>query len=456
MRTSGSDQPIRELRTLLRDGRVTARELADEALARASVGRGGAYRELRIEAARSEAGAVDTLLAMGRDPGPLAGIPISVKDLFGLPGTRTHAGAKVALPPRFETAGPVVQKLLDQLAVVPGKTHTVEFAFGGIGTNAHWGTPPNPRAASGEVRAPGGSSSGAGVSLCEGSAKLAIGTDTAGSVRIPAAWTGNVGVKTTKGRWSTAGIVPLSTTLDTPGVLAATVSDAAFGFAALDGDAGSFDARLGALGPLERKARLGFAQGVFRDGCSPGVYEAVEAGLSRLEAAGLASVREVELPGVDAAKAIFDLGGPTAIELYHFLSREIPEWLDDMDPAVKDRLRKAADTPAAEYLRRRAEMSAAHEKAVVGFGDLDAIVSPTVAITPPLLTELEDLSVYRTRNLATLRNPGLVSFLGLCAVSLPCGEDAAGLPVGLQLIGRPMDEARLLSLAAAFETPLAG
>jgi aspartyl-tRNA(Asn)/glutamyl-tRNA(Gln) amidotransferase subunit A len=138
------------------------------------------------------------------------GIPISVKDLFGVPGLPTCAGTNAAFPREWEAAGPVVGAVLSQLGIVTGKTHTVEFAFGGLGTNPHWGTPVNPWSSPDEPRAPGGSSAGAGVSLAQGSALLALGTDTAGSVRIPASFTGQTALKTTHGRWSLEGIVPLS------------------------------------------------------------------------------------------------------------------------------------------------------------------------------------------------------------------------------------------------------
>lgn len=438
--------------TDLRSGGLSARELAEMALERASTGSDGAYRELRDAVAEAEA--ADAAFALGRDPGPLCGLPLSVKDLFGLSGSRVHAGAKAALPERFEAPGPLIRRAANQLAVFVGKTHTVEFAFGGIGTNAHWGTPRNLRAPD-VARAPGGSSSGAGLSLAEGSAVLAFGTDTAGSVRIPAAWTGACGLKTTKGRWSTEGIVPLSTTLDTPGILARSVADLAVGFAALDGPAESFGARLEGT-RSGGSARLGLARGVFRERCSPGVWEAIEGGLSRLEAAGLCRIEDADLGGLAEAEALFGVGGPTAIELHGFLSRELPDWLEALDPAVKDRLTTAASTPASEYVRRRAGLEVAHRAAMASFEGIDVFVSPTVAITPPTLSELDDLDVYRDRNLLTLRNPGLVSFLGLCALSLPCGVDAEGLPVGLQLIGPAGAEARLLGLARRFEPVLRG
>jgi aspartyl-tRNA(Asn)/glutamyl-tRNA(Gln) amidotransferase subunit A len=178
--------------------------------------------------------------------GPLQGIPISIKDLYAAEGLPCFAGSSRRLPADpWEKDGPIVATIRRQLGPIVGKTHMVEFAFGGTGLNSHHGAPYNPWDAT-THRSPGGSSSGAGVSLLEGSAFLALGSDTADSVRIPACMTGTVGLKVTIGRWSAEGVVPLSHTFDTPGLLARSVSDAAYGFAALDpcmGDPAAFIAR---------------------------------------------------------------------------------------------------------------------------------------------------------------------------------------------------------------------
>src|SRR5215470_7504773 len=227
--------PIADIALRLRDGRLTARALAEEAIDNHE--RCGkplmAYSQWAPEHARKCADAADAAFAVGSHAGSLQGIPTSVKDLFAMAGFPTYAGTPRRLPEKFETEGPVVATLRRQLATLMGKTHMVEFAFGGTGHNAHYGAPRNPWDATAH-RSPGGSSSGAGVSLCEGSALLALGSDTAASVRLPAAMTGNAGLKLTKDRWSCDGVVPLSHTFDTPGILARSTADAAFGFAALD------------------------------------------------------------------------------------------------------------------------------------------------------------------------------------------------------------------------------
>src|SRR5262245_8244301 len=228
-------RPIAEIAMLLADRKLKARALVEEAIANHE--RFGAklmaYSQWAPEHARACADAADAAFAVGTRAGSLQGIPTSIKDLFAVGGFATYAGSPQRLPPKFEIDGPVMAALRRQMASVMGKTHMVEFAFGGTGQNAHYGCPYNPWDVNAH-RSPGGSSSGAGVSLCEASALLAFGTDTAASVRLPAAMTGNAGLKLTKDRWSSEGIVPLSFTFDTPGILARSMADAAFSFAALD------------------------------------------------------------------------------------------------------------------------------------------------------------------------------------------------------------------------------
>jgi aspartyl-tRNA(Asn)/glutamyl-tRNA(Gln) amidotransferase subunit A len=431
-----------QLAASLRAGKLSSLELADEALANMRL---GAYREVQPETLRRQAAAADAAFAAGYEFGPLQGIPLSVKDLFGLPGFQTCAGSPRALPERFERTGPVVKALMRQLALISGKTHTVEFAFGGVGTNPHYPTPINPWDAQ-THRAPGGSTSGGGVSLAEGSAWLALGTDTAGSVRIPAAWTGNVGLKTTAGRWSTAGVVPLSTTLDTVGVLARTVDDVATAFRVIDGPS-SWE-----LAPPElSRLRFGRCDDFFCRDASPGVAEAYEEGTKRLSAAG-ATVVDLELPELDVVYKCFLKGGPVAVELAHFLNHELPSWLDTLEPNVKARLADATSTPAVEYLLRRQTLEGANRSVDDRLRHVDALLCPTVANSPPPLDQLTTTQAYARANLLCLRNTSTANYLGLCALTLPVGLDSQGLPVGLQLVTRGGQEERLLAVARAVES----
>ena len=216
-------RPLIEIARDLREKRASARELTEAAIARHE--RFGerlhAYSLWAPEQARAVADAADAAFAAGVSVGPLQGVPVSLKDLFAAAGYPCFAGSSRRLPADpWERDGPLVATLRRQLGVIMGKTHMVEFAFGGTGRNSHHGAPYNPWDAAAH-RSVGGSSSGAGVSLLEGSALLAFGSDTAGSVRIPACMTGNAGLKVTLGRWSTEGVVPLSFSFDTPGLAGA-------------------------------------------------------------------------------------------------------------------------------------------------------------------------------------------------------------------------------------------
>ena len=225
---------IQDLGIQLRQGKVTAAEIAEAVIDAQNRLEPAlhAYRTYDAGYTRAQASAADAAFAAKFDLGILQGLPVSAKDLYAVAGYDTRAGSPFPLP-QFQQEGPVVQAVRQQMAVITGKAHTVEWAFGGIGMNPHWDTPRNPWDAK-DHRAPGGSSSGAGVSLWQGTAVAALGSDTAGSVRIPASWTGTVGVKTTYGRWSLEGIAPLSPSLDTAGVLTRSAKDAALAFASLD------------------------------------------------------------------------------------------------------------------------------------------------------------------------------------------------------------------------------
>ncbi len=439
----------------LRAGRLSAVELLAEAAARhARWGEHlGAYRCWEGEAALAQARAADAAFGAGNDLGPLQGIPISVKDVFGLNGTRTYAGAPRPMPARFEVEGDLVASLRRQLAVFVGKTHTMQFAMGGLGTNSHWGTPRNPWDAR-DHRAPGGTSSGAGVSLIEGSALVALGGDTGGSIRTPASFTGTVGLKVTIGRWPTTGALPLSPTLDTPSIATRTVADAAFAFAALDP---ALTHRPGAHPPITaaplRGLRIGVPGAPFWDDCSPGVAEAARDALGRLAEHG-ADVVEMALPEAEEASEMWLKGGLAAPEFQSFLSAELAAWQADLDPVTAAKLGDAATMTASEYLTRRRRVAALAEAAAARLAAYDVLAAPTVPITPPKLADVADAESFFRPNLLAQRNGSPINFLGLCAISLPVGRCAAGMPVGLQLIATPDGEAALLRAALAAEQAL--
>ena len=436
---------IAELGAALRDGRIRASDLVGQALTDRAADF-GAYRLRLPERAREAAALADMAFAQSLDFGALQGLPVSVKDLYGLTGTETFAGTPRALPERFAAEGPVVEAVRSALGVVVGKTHTVEFAFGGLGTNPHWGTPRNPWARDGH-RVPGGSSSGAGVSLLEGSAVVALGSDTAGSVRVPASFTGTVGLKTSFGRWPLKGIVPLSPSLDTAGILTRSVADAALAFADLDPLYPSPPP------PADISAmQFGVAEAFF-DGCAPDVAEAVGRAVAELEAKG-ARVLRVAFPELDTANGIFLAGGLAAPEFVTFIANELPDFRETLDQNVRGRFAAVETMGATEYLTRKARLARAADGANARLADLDALLGPTTPITAPRLDSVGDAEGYRSANMAALRNTAPGNLLDLCGLSVPVGLDGDGLPVGMQLLAPRGRDADLLSAGLAVEAVL--
>lgn len=443
---------LRHIYSQLRSGELSASSLVQTCVNayESSESHLHAYKTWAGATALEQAQAVDTLLKSGIDLGPLMGIPVSVKDLYAVPGMPTFAGSTQALP-GWDHAGPVVRGVQSQLGLVIGKTHTVEFAFGGIGINPHWGTPYNPWDA-GQHRIPGGSSSGAGVSLIQGSALLALGTDTAGSVRIPASVTGTAALKLTYGRWPNDGIVPLSSSLDSPGLLARSVADLAFGFEAIDPALTGATASCQALHSL-KGLRIGIPENFFWNDCDASVGACVQAAIRRLEAAG-AEVAKMDMHGCDTVYEIFQAGGLGAPELSEFLSYRHPEQVSQLDPIVRMRVEAAEAMSATEYLGRVRALKQASATAANIFDEFDVLLTPTVAISPPAVSALADPAAYRRANMLTLRNTSIANLMTLSALSMPVGKDDQNMPVGLQLMAGPGQEARLLGIAGRIEQEL--
>lgn len=443
-------QPLRELARRLRAGELRAADLLREATANleASEARLGAYKVRTAALAESAANAADAAFRAGRDLGVLQGIPVAVKDIYGLPGVPIHAGSSRELPARFQEAGPVARCLLDASAVILGKTHTVEFAFGALGLNNHWPTPRNPWDAR-HHRVPGGSSSGAGVALCQGSAVISLGTDTAGSVRIPAALTGNVAYKPTIGRWPTEGIVPLSPYLDTPGILARTVEDASLAAEAIDRGVAAAAGRAGSAGSL----RIGVPEELFWDDCDAGIAEGVGGALAELERKGHRLVR-LSFAQAPRAFEVFSAGGTAGAELLAFLSRELPEWIDRLDPNVGTRMHAAAGLSAVEWLGRKLSLDALAREARGLFREVDVVATPTTPATPPVIDAIRSWDQYRPLNLRMVRNTSIANLLKLNALTLPVALDACGMPVGLQVMADHGRDDLLLAAGLAFEKAL--
>ena len=446
--------PAVELVQALREGGVRAVDLFDEAEERHR--RYGdalnAYKLWLGPAARAQAQAADAAFKVGADLGPAQGLPISIKDVFGVRGTPTFCGTPRPLPSKYEAEGPIVAGLRRQLAVFPGKSHTVPFAFGVIGVNKHWGSPRNPWDASAH-RTTGGSSSGAGVSLWEGSCLWALGSDAGGSVRAPAALTGCVGLRTSIGRWPVGGVPALSPTFDTPGILARSVEDLVVGFAAIDPSVESVQMLLQATARSLDGLRIGVPDDHFYDECGPGVVDAVRRALGNLEAKGATRVSLAFPEAAEAAQWMAN-GGVGVPEGYAFVRSEFPEWIETLDPTVWSRLSTYGAIDVQEYLQRLREIEPARVRAHARLEGLDVIATPTTRLTAPTAREVESLEDYRQRNMAIGRNLMLMNLWDFPSITLPVGKDPNGLPVGLQLSSRRGTDDKLLGIARAVETVL--
>ncbi|MBK1838635.1 amidase [Azospirillum sp. YIM B02556] len=404
------------------------------------------FTELYADEARAAAAASDRRLAAGRALGPLDGRIVSVKSLFDVAGDTTMAGSAIlrGRSPAGRDAR-AVARLRAAGAVIVGRTHMTEFAFSAVGINPHCGNPGNPRDRS---RVPGGSSSGAAISVVDGMAEIALGSDTGGSLRIPAALSGAVGFKPSTGRLPAEGAFPLSPTLDVIGPIASTVADAALLDAVLsDGDPAPASFPVAGQSFLVPRGRL-------FDGVEPAVATAFEAALDRLRAAGAHIVDGSIDAELDALAELDRIGVFTAIELAATLADLGITALDGIDPKTRARIEAGGKAPAADYVRmqrRRADLIRRMDDRLTRH---PVLLLPTVPLTAPAIAEvLEDASFHRV-NMALLRNTRVANLFDLPAISLPV--PAEGLPVGLTAMGRRGGDRSLLGIAAGLEAALKG
>ncbi len=444
-------QTIQQASAALEGGITTARNLVEAALDRIADPAGeGARVFVRTYAdqARASADAMDALRRVGRAPGPLAGLPISLKDLFDVAGEVTAAGSKVLAKAKPATAhAVVVQRLLAAGLVPVGRTNMTEFAFSGLGINPHFGTPRSPYER--EVgHIPGGSSSGAAVSVADGMAFMGLGTDTGGSCRVPAAFCGIVGYKPTQRRVPLEGCLPLSPTLDSIGPLARTVQCCAAIDAILAGQT---------LRPMPEMAlrglRLAVPATLVMDGVDTPTAAAFSRALNRLDALG---VRITHLPmplflEIGRANAS---GGFAAAEAHAWHREYLADQAEVYDPRVRVRIERGQSITAGQFITLQAErrrIIAAFDQATEAY---DAVAMPTSPIAPSTIDSLKGDEDYTRVNALVLRNPSLANFLDRCSISLPCHR-AGEPPAGLMLTGPTMGDARLFALAHAIEAALA-
>jgi aspartyl-tRNA(Asn)/glutamyl-tRNA(Gln) amidotransferase subunit A len=450
---AGGPPTIASLARDLSQGKTSSRELVERSLARiADPGGEGARAFLKVheDAARSAADACDRQRKQGAVPSPLAGLPVSVKDLFDVAGDVTTAGSKIlrGSKPATEDAA-AVARLRAAGAIVVGRTNMTEFAYSGIGLNPHYGTPANPWDR-GTRRVPGGSSSGAAVSVADGMAVVGLGTDTGGSVRNPAALCGVCGFKPTQRRVPLAGCFPLSTTLDSIGPLAPTVACCVTAFQVLAGE----PVRL-LSAPSAAELRLGVPQNLVLDELDGEVARAFDAALRTISARG-ARLVELRVPELDEVVAANRRGGILAPEAYALHRKWLDARGEDYDPRVRQRLLGAKDMLAADYIdlvQTRSRLAGGFSRERCG---VDALLMPTVPKIAPPIEKLErDVEGFRAVNLLMLRNTNLFNFLDACALSLPIHRPGAA-PVGLEVAGFPGEDERVLSIGLAVEAILAG
>ena len=451
MQSDPTSLPVHELSAAIQALRLSPIDLVEAYLTRieAREPKLKAFVEIYAEDARLAAEAADKAIRSGHAVGPLHGIPIALKDLIEIEGRIVTGGCEVWKSRVAERTATLARRLVGQGLIVLGKTHTVEFAMGGWGTNTRRGTPWNPWDPA-RPRTPGGSSSGSGVAVAAGLAPWAVGTDTGGSVRLPASWCGITALKTTIGRVSTYGVLPLSPTLDTPGPMARSVEDAALLYAAMQGPDPLDPRTLGlpyadplpALRRGVRGLRLARMPESERPFASAEVLGAYDASLAVLERLG-AEIVDVALPFGFADVAALNLR-IMAAESYALLHELIDDPDAPLDEHVRPRIAAGRTVSAQAYLEalhRREAMKRAYAAALEG---IDALLTPTTMTTAIPVDEVD-----QTKAPAHYTRFG--NFLDLCAVALPNGFPDNGLPTSLQIVCRTHDEATALRIGWAYQ-----
>lgn len=429
--------------TRLRSGEITAEVATRAYLDRIAAlePRLGAFEYIADEQAMGTARALDGLLAAGTDLGPLMGVPIAVKDLFAVEGMPTHAGSNLDLSDIIGTEGSFVRRLKRAGAIILGKTKTVEFALGTTGISRPRGTPWNPWDASAH-RVPGGSSSGSGVATAAGMCAYAIGSDTGGSVRLPAAFCGLFGLKTTVGLWPTDGVFPLSRDLDSIGLMTRSAGDAAIVFAGLTGQA------VPAARPLSG-LRLGRPTSYFYDGLDKQVGACLDRALAALVEAGV-QVVPIDVPEAREREAYFPVALPA--DLITVLGRErFLAGREAIDPVVAARGANGLQVGAPEYNRLRMWRMQLCQSAAKRLHGLGGWVTPTIARVAPAVSDFDNLDEGMKLTLAITQATQPVNLLGLCATTTPVQDFGAEFPVGLQIVCPGGADAEALAIALAIE-----
>ncbi len=439
---------IQELGNKLRTRTITSVEITDACLARIdAVNREtNAFILVTADAARRQAREADRELAEGHDRGPLHGVPLSIKDILDLRGTPTTAASRVRDPRIAESDAPSIAHLRAAGAIFVGKTNLHEYALGTTSGDSAFGPVRN---SLDTMRSPGGSSGGSAVSVAAGMALAAVGTDTGGSIRIPASCCGIVGLKPSYGEVSTSGVVPLSSSFDHVGPLALTVSDAWTVFRVL---AGELAPQPLAPAPVS-SLRLGVLRPYFCDMLDDDVRARFEEALDKFRAAGV-TVREIGIPHTDTIATVYlHIALREALAYHAPMLAAVPE---RYTPPVRQRLEGGRTLTAEDYVRALAGRDQLRNDVDAALADCDALVLPTLPIPAPAIGA-EAVQVGPTkeplRNVM-LRLTQLFNITGHPAISIPCGLTRDGMPCGVQLVGARDQTESLVRTALACEAPI--
>jgi aspartyl-tRNA(Asn)/glutamyl-tRNA(Gln) amidotransferase subunit A len=452
-------ESIGSLADRLGSGRLSPVTVAEELLQRIEAldGRLRSFIRVTPERALAQARAAESALKGGAALGILHGIPYAAKDLFDVKGLPTTAGTRLLAKRIAAQDSTAVHKLESAGMVLLGKTHTVQFAYGAPGINHDHGTPHNPWHP--VPHAPGGSSSGSAVAVASGLVPMALGTDTGGSVRVPAALCGIVGLKTTVGRISRAGVYPLSGTLDSVGPITRSVEDAALVYQALQGSDPRDESTAGVvwhdtlrgLKDGVKGLRIAFGETIFFDDVDPEIERAIREAGQVFRALGAQS-SSVAVPEVAAAWAEEKRPLLISAEACAVNRELLDDHLAELDPVIGPRMLKGRTLSAPDYvalLRRYADLRVQVQWTL---RDIDALIVPTT-MSPALPLTAIDASAesYLDYNMRVHRNTGIGNLLNLCAVSVPCGFTAGGMPIGLMIYAKPFHEDMALRIAYAYE-----
>ena len=427
-----------ELEKKYADGSLTPEQVIDECLdsieAMDSVV--GAWQAVYAEEARAAAQIATAEMASGTRKGPFHGVPFALKDIVEVEGKLTAAGCAEWKDRRSSVTAEVAKRLIDSGGILVGKTKTVEFAFGGWGTNQRMGTPHNPWDED-VARVPGGSSSGSGAAVASGMVPCAIGTDTGGSVRLPAAFCGIVGLKTTEGLLPTDGIVPLSHTLDTPGPIARSVADAAVMYDAMSTDKLNVDLSAGISG-----IRIGSLSDEEREGIDPEQLHAYDRALDQIADLG------ADIVQFEPTKTFEEMKEASAVILtaegyfHHGALMDNPESL--VDENVRSRFVAGAAISSAQYVGALLQRDSDRQSLSRAIQNIDALVMPTTPMLPPPVAEADEQST-------PARFTRAINYLSMCATSVPSGVSSEGLPTSLQIACVGGNESVCMQISAAYE-----